>query len=192
MSEKYNYNRKLITIKCDFCGKEFQKPLTEYNRCQKLGRNSYCSRECASKGATLKRQSKPHKLASDKLLEHLKHICGNKRDAYTPFRYSLRSAKRRFKDVNITLDDLKEVWEKQNGICPYTGIKLILPEDSNVNQIDFFHRASLDRIDSTKGYIKGNIQFISTPINLMKQSQTDLDVKHFLKEISNYTSNLIV
>jgi hypothetical protein len=192
MSEKYNHNRKLITIKCDFCGKEFQKPLTEYNRCQKLGRKSYCCRKHAIEGARSTRAKLPYKPASDKMLEHLKHICGNQRDAYTPFRYSLRCAKRRFKDVNITLDDLKEVWEEQNGICPYTGIKLILPEDSNINQIDFFHRASLDRIDSTKGYIKGNIQFISTPINLMKQSQTDLSVKTFLKEISNYTSTLIV
>lgn len=192
MSEKHNFNRKLGTVKCDNCGKEFQKPQSEINRSIKLGRNNYCCRECSIEGARKTRANLPHKPASNKLLEHLKHICGNQRDAYTPFRYSLRCAKRRFKDVNVTLDDLKDVWEKQNGICPYTGIKLILPEDSNINQIDFFHRASLDRIDSEKGYVKGNIQFISTPINLMKQSQTDLDVKNFLKEISNYTSNLIV
>lgn len=182
---------KLITIKCDACGKEFQKPLKEYNRSQSKGRNCYCSRECASKGAAMSRKNRPYEPASDKMKEHLKQICNNHRDEYTPFRYSLRCAKRRFKDVNITLEDLKEVWERQNGICPYTGYKLILPESSNVNDIDFFHRASLDRIDSSLGYVKGNIQFVSTPINLMKSDKSDESVKQFLKEISEFTSNLL-
>ena len=192
MSEKRKYNRKLITLNCDFCGNKFQKPLTEYKRCQRLGRHSYCSRECSAKGDVLTKKSNPHKPASDKMIEHLKCIWNNKRDEYTPFRYSLRCARTRFQEVNITLDDLKELWEKQRGICPDTGFRLILPENSNVSHIDFFHRASLDRIDSTKGYVKGNIQFISTPINLMKQSQSDEAVKRFLKEISTYTAMLKV
>lgn len=187
-----NYKCRLITIKCDFCGKEFQKPLNEYNRCQKLGRKNYCCREHAAEGARNTRANLPHKQASDKMLEHLKHICGNQRDEYTPFRYTYRCVTSRFKDYNITLDDLKETWEKQNGICPYTGLKLILPENSNVNNIDFFHRASLDRIDSSLGYIKGNIQFISTPINLMKNTKSDMEIRKFLKEISTYTSNLVI
>ena len=191
MSEKYNFNRKLGTVKCDNCGKEFQKPQSEINRNAKLGRNNYCCRACSAEGARNTRLNLPYKPASEKMLEHLKDICGNHRDDYTPFRYSLRCAKRRFKDVNVTLEDLKETWEKQNGVCPYTGFKLILPENSNVNEIDFFHRASLDRIDSSLGYIKGNIQFISTPINLMKQTQSDASVKQFLKEISSYTSKLL-
>ena len=191
MSNRKNFNRKLVTIKCDYCGKEFQKPLSEYKRSQEKGRNCYCCRTCAAEGARNTRINLPYKPASEKMLEHLKNICGNHRDDYTPFRYSLRCAKRRFKDVDITLEDLKETWERQNGICPYTGFKLILPENSNINEIDFFHRASLDRIDSSLGYVKGNIQFISTPINLMKQTQSDASVKQFLKEISNYTSKLL-
>lgn len=192
MSEKYNYNRKVVTVVCDNCGKEFLRPESEVKRILAKGRHMYCSRECVSKGTSKVRKEMPYKPASDKMLEHLKHICGNHRDEYTPFRYTYRCVTSRFKDVDITLDDLKETWEKQNGICPYTGLMLILPESSNVNQIDFFHRASLDRIDSTKGYIKGNIQFISTPINLMKSTKSDLEVKKFLKEISNHTSSLIV
>lgn len=43
---KYKQNRKLITIKCDCCGKEFEKPVSEYNRNIKLGRANYCSRAC--------------------------------------------------------------------------------------------------------------------------------------------------
>ena len=46
---KYKQNRKLITIKCDCCGKEFEKPVSEYNRNIKLGRANYCSRTCSGK-----------------------------------------------------------------------------------------------------------------------------------------------
>ena len=191
MSEKRCYNRKLGVVVCDNCGKEFLKPQSEITRNSKLGRKNYCCRECSAEGVRKTRNNLPHKPASKKMLDHLKSISYNHRDDYTPFRYSLRCAKRRFKDVDITLEDLKEIWEAQQGVCPYTGFKLILPENSNVNEIDFFHRASLDRIDSSRGYVKGNIQFISTPINLMKQTQSDESVKQFLKEISDYTSKLL-
>jgi len=192
MSDKRKFNRKLITIKCDYCGKEFQKPLSEYERNQKKGRKSYCSRECVGKGVHQTKKELPHSPASDKMKKHLKKIQGNRRDEYSSYRYTYRCIKRRFnKETNLTLQDLKEQWEKQNGVCPYTGLNLILPEDNNIHLIDFFHRASLDRIDSSKGYVKGNIQFISTPINLMKSDKSENSIKRFLKEISEYTSKLM-
>lgn len=183
--------RKLGTVVCDYCGKEFQKPQSEINRNLKKGRKNYCSRECSAKGAGKTRSELPYKPASESMLKHIKEMSKNHRDDYTPFRYIYRCINRRFKETDLTLEDLKELWEKQGGVCPYTGFRLILPENSNIHSIDFFHRASLDRIDSSIGYIKGNVQFVSTPINLMKNSQTDYNVKKFLKEISSYTANLL-
>ena len=189
---KYANQGRLTKVICDNCGKEFERPLKEVKRIQSKGRHLYCSRECVSRGLSKARKGVSTGPASDKMLEHIKKICNNRKDEYTPFRYTFRSVNKRFKDVDITLDDLKQLWEEQNGICPYTGLKLILPETSNINSIDFFHRASLDRIDSSKGYIKGNIQFVSTPINLLKSNKSSESVKKFLKEISDYTSNLII
>lgn len=186
-----NYQGKLIKVICDNCGKEFERPAKEVKRIKERGRHMYCCKECVRNGVSNTRTGM-HITVSEKLLEHLKKISVSKRDEYSLFRYTLRSAKRRFKDINITLEDLKEQWEKQKGICPFTGLKLILPHDSNIHEIDFFHRASLDRIDSSKGYIKGNIQFVSTPINYMKSDKSSESVKMFLKEISDYTSKLII
>lgn len=190
--DKYKNQGKLVKVICYNCGKEFERPLKEVKRIQSKGRHIYCCRECVCKGLSKIRNGVSKGPASEKMLEHIKQICGNRKDEYTPFRYTFRCVNRRFKDIDITLDDLKEVWESQKGICPYTGLKLVLPENSNVNTIDFFHRASLDRIDSSKGYIKGNVQFISTPINLMKSDKSQESVKKFLKEISEYTSKLII
>lgn len=188
MEKDRKFNRKTLFVTCDYCGKVFEKVASEVKRNLEKGRHNYCSRECAGKATTNRQTGKKRGPADEKLLEHLKEIQGNRRDEYTPYRYTFKCIKQRFQDVDVELSDLMEQWNKQNGICPYTGIKLILPEHGNIKDVDFFHRASLDRIDSSYGYIKGNIQFISTPINLMKQSQTDESVKKFLKEISEFTS----
>lgn len=191
-NKKRFYKRRVTTVVCDNCGKNFQKPVSEVNRNNKTGRHNYCCRKCSAAGASQTRSNLPHRPATEKLKKHLNNICGNRRDIYSPFKYTYRCIKRRFQETNLTLEDLKELWEKQDGICPYTGFKLILPENSNLATIDFFHRASLDRIDSSLGYIKGNVQFVSTPINLLKSTQSDKETKKFLKEISEFTSKFII
>lgn len=181
--KKYMQGRKLVTYTCEYCKKEAQKPLSEYNRNAKLGRKNFCCRSCAIKYAN---KNKLHKF-TDKCKEHLLSICNNRKDEFTEFRYTFRNIRRRNKESNIDLEYLKQLWESQNGICPYTGIKLKLP---TYNNYDFyFNCASLDRIDSSKGYIKGNVQFIALPINLMKSTKSDTEIKQFLKQISFYTSH---
>jgi len=51
--------------------------------------------------------------------------------------------------------------------------------------------ASLDRIDSSKGYIQGNVQFVAYGINLAKNNFSDADVISFLDSIhtSRFKSN---
>jgi len=185
---KQNDGRKSATFICDCCGKEAEKPASELKRNKELDRKCFCSRSCATSYNNSHRASKT---LSDSQKEHLDKIRPNRRDEFSSFRYTLRCVKRRDKEINITLDVLKEVWEKQNGICPYSGITLILPEDNNLNIIHITQRASLDRIDSSKGYIIDNIQFVSTPINLMKQEMSDIETKEFLNQISTFTSSFL-
>lgn len=191
MEEKKSIkNRKTVTFICDYCGGEGVKAASEYKRNINKGRKNYCCRECAGKGSGRSRTGVPRQ-ASEALIEHNRQICNNRRDEYTPFRYSFSCAKRRFKDFNLTLEHLKEVWEKQEGKCPYTGISLILPESGNLDSLDPTTRASLDRINSDLGYVIGNVQFISTSINFMKSTMSDSQTKQFLKSISNYTSTFV-
>jgi hypothetical protein len=67
---------------------------------------------------------------------------------------------------NITVNDLKEIYP-QDGCCPVFGFKL---EFGNAGFRE--HSPSIDRIDSSKGYTKDNIQIISWRANKLKTDAT--------------------
>lgn len=177
---KYKQNRILRKVLCNNCGVEFEKPNSEIKRNLEKGRPNYCSRSCVAKKHGKEKASKI------KNLYDISIHAGCRKDEFTPFKYSLRCAKRRFKEVSISLQDLKQQWEIQNGKCPYTNLELILPTDSI--KPNLIYRASLDRIDNSKGYIKGNIHFVSTPINYMKSTMSHKETIDFLKQISKSIS----
>lgn len=68
--------------------------------------------------------------------------------------------------MDITPQDIKNQYIKQDGKCYYTGVDLILPK----NFIVAVHEdvVSVDRIDSSKGYTPENIQLVNKKINNMK------------------------
>lgn len=84
--------------------------------------------------------------------------------------------KKRAKDLafTITEEDIKELYNKQNGKCAISNIKMTYigyqcdADDSDINNWNI----SIDRIDATNGYTKDNIQLLCTMVNRMK---TDLD-----------------
>lgn len=91
----------------------------------------------------------------------------------------INGAKSRNLEVSITIEDAWNLFIYQNRKCALSGIDLIF------NKICCDGKdktASLDRIDSSKGYIKGNIQWIHKDINQMKM---DLDEKLFMSYIEN-------
>lgn len=62
--------------------------------------------------------------------------------------------------------------------------KSILTYQYNHNNPIF--TASVDRIDSSKGYIPGNIQFVSTCINYLKNTMSDKDTRFICKCIAEH------
>jgi thymidylate synthase ThyX len=81
------------------------------------------------------------------------------------------SAKRRGLDFNLEFEDI--VW---NDVCPYLGIELNYQTDGESGS-----KASLDRIDSSLGYIKGNVQVISNKANVMKNDADSKEIIEFAK-----------
>lgn len=188
--KKYKHNRTLITVVCDQCGKEHLKPLSEYKRNKELGRHNFCSRSCAGKFNCCYRTKKMIEYSHSEKNKQQLLKCNINKNLYDLepkriFSYFLRNCRKRFKECTITLDDLQEQWNKQKGICPYSGISLIIPTYKK-NHKDPIYAASVDRIDNSKGYVPGNIQFVSTCINYMKNTMSDEDTKFVCKRIAEH------
>lgn len=85
-------------------------------------------------------------------------------------------------DCNVDLQYLHELWDKQKGLCALSGIPMTYYFDSGRVPTNL----SVDRIDSSLGYIKGNIQLVCMAVNQMKSDLTVEQLKYFCKSILEY------
>lgn len=90
------------------------------------------------------------------------------------------SAYSRDLDFDITPEYIWSIYELQNKKCALTGLEIDFCQDNNK---PYKRTASIDRIDSYKGYVEGNIQIIHKVVNLMKS--------HFDNDIFISVCNLI-
>ena len=98
-----------------------------------------------------------------------------------PEKILLASAKRRAKienkEFNIELEDVKIP-----QFCPILNIRIQTGPLSNSSP-------SIDRIDSSRGYIKGNVKVISYLANTMKSNATEEQLLTFAANIKKYLEN---
>ena len=180
LNKKYNnmlvieiINNRMVKCKCD-CGNE--KICDVYD----LRRNRI--KGCGCQRNTPELKEKARKRAYKLKKEGKLNIGGDhypKENREFKYMYKIISRSNR-KDCFVKVEDLKEIWDKQNGICPYSKIKLKLPTYSNPNPDEPYYIASVDRIDSSKPYIKDNIQFVSRIMNFAKNSMTHEQTINFL------------
>jgi endogenous inhibitor of DNA gyrase (YacG/DUF329 family) len=144
-----------VTVTCERCGKIVQKT----KKCAAKYKRHFCSKECS----VLMRQ-----------------------DGLSLFRNFVRGACRHLEKrklhLDVTPEDLKIIWEKQEGICPYTGWKLKLKSDRGDRRN--LLNASLDRIDSSMGYTKENVQFVSIMANYAKNDFSDDQLFEFCRAVT--------
>ena len=86
-------------------------------------------------------------------------------------------SKKRKLELSITIEDAWNQFIKQDKKCALTGIPLIFDTKSSA----YDGNASLDRIDSNKGYTIDNIQWLEKHINMMKQEYSETDFVNYCK-----------
>ena len=103
-----------------------------------------------------------------------------------PESYLYQTAKSRAKksglDFNLDITDIQIPKE-----CPILGIPLFIRQGSkelgkNPNN------PSLDRIDSSKGYIEGNVQWVTYQANLNKHVMTMEQLYEFCRKVLNHAN----
>ena len=91
------------------------------------------------------------------------------------------NAGRRKIDWNLKEEEAWDVWLKQKGKCKFTGLSLSFGGENG---------ASIDRIDSSKGYEKDNVQWVHKKINFMKFTFTNNEFIRMCNLVSeNYTND---
>jgi hypothetical protein len=92
----------------------------------------------------------------------------------------LQQAKNRCNRKNLEFNlELSDIILPQ--ICPLLEIPFVIGTKNN-----YEHTYSLDRIDSSKGYIKGNVWVITKLANSMKNSATKQQLNTFANNILKY------
>lgn len=89
-------------------------------------------------------------------------------------RYLVQSARNRAKKYNLPFDITHEDVVIPE-FCPYLGIKLV--------PFSEWSSPSLDKIIPELGYVKGNIQVISTKANTMKNNATQDELVRFAESV---------
>lgn len=135
--------KKMYSYKCVDCGNTFKRTAL-------IAKNKeYRCIHCAQ-----------HKIMSEHGGNTVNYT-GTKNFAGRTYSTWRTSAKRRGYVWELTKDMLEKQYKDQNGICALSGIKMEPMKKSP-------YRPSIDRIDSSNGYVAGNCQFVCSMVNVMK------------------------
>ncbi len=167
---------------CPVCNKEIYNKPSVWKKLKGL---ATCSRTC--RGEYLRQYYLGNKNPNSKYKTPIETYFANKT---TNIR---SSAKKRKLDCNISNNFLLNQFEKQNGLCYYTSIPLKLTSTrddkfSGEDQADM-DVLSVDRLDSSKGYLEENIVLCCNGINKMKGNVNTEGLKKFLEFITLQKNN---
>jgi hypothetical protein len=93
---------------------------------------------------------------------HKGYYCGVLRKSFA-HKYKANAALRGI-EWGVTFDYLAQLLIDQDFKCALTGW--------DIEALDVNSSASLDRIDSSLGYVEGNLQWVTSKVNMMKQQYT--------------------
>lgn len=155
-----------INCICPSCNTEFiwSGSISHFNRAKK----HYCSRTC---------QNTTHGLAR-------RSIKANKQDyKYQMWCHARKRSKINNLEIDIEPQDIPDIPD----FCPVLGIEIKRNvKDNSTTHGPSDNSPSLDRIDSTKGYIKGNIRVISNRANRLKSDANFAEIEMLYLDMKNF------
>lgn len=151
---------------CRICGEEKALNLFYKDKTKKYGVSGTC-KECAKNIFSNYYLKHAEKIKAKVSVYRKSYVPRFKREIESRLRNLYTKAKQRInKEFNLQESDMLDTWGKQNGLCAYTKLPLV----ATANQ---FNTMSLDRIDSSVGYVPSNIQLVCAAINKMKQEYSE-------------------
>lgn len=175
------------SITCDGCDTAFEKRTADYNKERRKNPECkfFCTLSCHGKRNVAHLKGLSSFADSPELQKRAVEAAVRKNTQYFGrdkiFAKMLRKCKQRGKEFDLTIEVLAKVWDSQAGHCALSNIPLDLDSTSYITM------PSVDRIDSSVGYIESNIQFVSCSVNLAKSSMSNDDALELIRLIcENY------
>lgn len=170
MCTAHGKDKDFMVGKCFFCKSKHD--------CS-FGTGKFCSASCVGKYGYHKRMCKKNTKKTPTTL-----VGFIKKKLSTVKRRSVLKGRK----TDITFDYLYNLWENQNGKCALSGISMQLKNKHSTQT--GYDVATLDRIDSCKGYVKGNVQWTVNQVNFGKNDYEQrtfsvLAIKTSVHQIAN-------
>lgn len=149
-----------ITLPCNSCGVNV---VTDSNRTK-----AYCSKLCrvaAAKGREKDSRSSSVEGTLKSILHGIKS----------------RAAKKQLA-VDLDIEFLLWLYEQQNGKCSRTG-RTLLASSGACKVLSVSDTVSVDRVDSTKGYTKDNVELVTYSYNTAKNTMTTEEFITMCKQV---------
>ena len=102
------------------------------------------------------------------------------------FTRSQDRAKKYSMEHTLTFDEFFKIWEYSNGICAISGVPFSNVKSEGCRRRPFY--PSLDRIDSKKGYVYGNVRIVCIIANIARSDFDDGSLVYLAKSIANNSS----
>lgn len=143
---------------------EYSRESRKKHACKK-SENDKKNRQCPTKGDYIRKRDKNYREATVRsFLSHkLSQLKKGKHHGKLDDKYK----------NEINLEFLVSLWETQGGKCALTGKYMIHRKNS-------LFSCSIDRIDSSFGYVIGNVQLVCQAINFAKNKYSNDEMKYFL------------
>lgn len=158
-----NGRKKCFKCKRSLLVSEFSKNRSTYDGFQKMCKDCFANEPSVQEG-----YKKKSRKIRESLHEYFRYKCNNIR----------HRAKLKGLSCTITAEDLCAIYNQQDGMCYYSGIKL-----QHNRGIYGFDSLSVDRIDPAQGYVRSNIVLCSYAINSFKGQCTQREFCNLLKQV---------
>jgi len=165
--------------------KEIQQKYREKNRDKIRKRSQLWSRKNRRNLSEKQRINREKDRVSKGITKYQKPLTIN-----SPFVRAYNTIKNSPKrDCLVTIDDIREQFDMQKGLCALSGLTLLIPKSSGDQKIKYPTNLSIDRIDSSLPYQKGNIQLVCLALNYAKNDWNNSLIIDFINQLRSPVIN---
>lgn len=159
-------SRQKKSVVCANCNTVFDKEVREIRRTVLRGGKHFCSLRCSGFYTARRRLGKSVGFGA--------YVCMIR-----------QRAKKRGLAFDLDAAYLADMFDKQSGRCAVSGLKLTLNQYRGGYPIHgkYPTQASLDRIDNTRGYVVGNVQFVCLAVNYMRNTFSISQLNDFIAQL---------